>query len=335
MPKRIRIVIAVLAVGGVLAWYFMRSPEGGDGALTASGTIEATDADLGFQLPGRVSTVSAREGDRVAQGDELARLDTSEIEAGVDAARAQLAAAEARLSELRGGARPQELATAEAGVRSATQRAEDATRDLERARTLHDGGAISRQALDKAMTALEVARAARDQAAEQLGLVSAGPRIETIRAQEALVEHARANLARVQATFANGVITAPFAGIVTIRHREPGEAVGPGTPVLTLLDPTDRWVRIYVREDEIGRVSIGQAARILSDSHPDDSYDGEVFFIGAEAEFTPRNVQTSEERIKLVYPVKVRITGDPDFELKPGVPADVTLAGAGLGEAPS
>jgi len=112
---------------------------------------------------------------------------------------------------------------------------------------------------------------------------------------------------------------------VTTRHREPGEAVGAGSPVLTLLDPDDRWVRIYVREDAIGRVRLGMDAEIRSDTWPDRVYRGEVVFIGAEAEFTPRNVQTTEERTRLVYPVKVRITDDTGFELKPGVPADVTL----------
>jgi HlyD family secretion protein len=88
---------------------------------------------------------------------------------------------------------------------------------------------------------------------------------------------------------------------------------------------SDRWVRIYVREDRIGRVSIGQPARIHSDSHPEKTYQGRVTFIASEAEFTPRNVQTAEERVKLVYAVKVAVTGDPARELKPGVPADVTL----------
>jgi HlyD family secretion protein len=114
-----------------------------------------------------------------------------------------------------------------------------------------------------------------------------------------------------------------------VRHREVGEAVSPGAPVLTLLDPDDRWVRIYVREDQMGLVRLGLGAEIASDTYPDRVYAGEVVFIGSEAEFTPRNVQTAEERIKLVYPVKVRITGDPDFELKPGIPADVTLLGGG------
>jgi HlyD family secretion protein len=144
-----------------------------------------------------------------------------------------------------------------------------------------------------------------------------------------MVGQAKANLARAEATMANAMVAAPFPGLVTIKHREPGEIIGAGMPVITLMDPENRWVRIYVREDEIGRIQIGQRAVISSDTYPDRMYEGEVIFIGSEAEFTPRNVQTAEERIKLVYPVKVRITGDPEFELKPGVPADVTLIEAG------
>ena len=111
-----------------------------------------------------------------------------------------------------------------------------------------------------------------------------------------------------------------------MRHRQPGETVSPGLPVLTLTDLDDRWVRIYVPENRIGAVSLGQGATIRSDTYPDREYRGEVIFIASEAEFTPRNVQTPEERVKLVYAVKVRITGDADYELKPGIPADVVLA---------
>ena len=261
----------------------------------------------------------------VSGGQTLAWLDSAEWEAARAAAGAQLAAAEARLSELQSGARPQELAQAEAALRAATPRAEDARRDAARAQRLLDGGAVSQQASDKAATALEVAKAQEEQAREALDLVREGPRAETLRAQRAMVDQARANLARMEATLANAAIVAPFPGVVTVRHREPGESVAPGVPVLTLLDREDRWVRIYVREDQIGRVRIGMVAEISWDSYPGDMYDGEVFFIGSEAEFTPSNVQTPEERIKLVYPVKVRITGDPDFRLKPGIPADVTL----------
>lgn len=327
MDKRLRIVMAVAAVAVLAAvgWLLARDGSADAGVIEASGTVEATEADLGFQLPGRVLEVLAREGDVVSGGQELARLDLADQEAARAAAAAQVDAAEARLTELRRGARPEELAQAQAAARAASERADDALRDAARTRRLFEGGAVSRQALDKVETALQVAEAARDQANEALSLVRRGPRAETIRAQEALVDQAKANLARAEAALANGVIAAPFPGRVTVRHREPGETVTPGAPVLTVLDPDDRWVRIYVREDQIGAVQVGMAAAIFSDTYPGKTYPGEVAFIGSEAEFTPRNVQTTEERIKLVYPVKVRITGDAGFELKPGIPVDVTL----------
>lgn len=330
MKNRLKILVPVVVVlGAVAAWYFLRGGNGSGGTLTASGTVEATDADLGFQVPGRVRTISVDEGDEVSEGEELARLDTSELDAALAGAKAQLRAARARLDELERGARPQEVATAEAASRSAAQRAAEAGAEADRARTLFSGGAISQQALDRAQTELDVADAAARQAEEQLALVREGARSETIQAQRATVDQATANVSRAQAAVDNAVVTAPFAGVVTVRHREPGEAVSPGAPVVTLLNPDDRWVRIYIREDEIGLVRLGLAARIVADTYPGRVYGGEVVYIGNQAEFTPRNVQTAEERIKLVYPVKVRITGDPDFELKPGIPADVTLVEGG------
>ena len=330
MKKRLRIVVpVVLVLAAVATWLMLRGGGDDEGRITASGTVEATEADLGFQVPGRVAEILPREGDSVAAGAELARLDTDELMAARDGAAAQLTGAEARLTELRRGSRPQEVAQAEAAVRSASQRADDAGRDADRTQKLFDGGAVSRQALDKALTAKDVADAALDQVQQGLALVREGPRVETVHAQQAMVEQARANLAHADATLANAVVRAPFAGRVTVRHREPGETVSPGAPVLTLLDPSDRWVRIYVRDDEIGRVQIGMTALITSDTYPDRTYHGEVVFIGSEAEFTPRNVQTTEERIKLVYPVKVRITDDAEFQLKPGIPADVALLESG------
>ena len=323
---RIALVLVIVAVG---AFFLLRGRDGQPDGVVASGTVEATDADLGFQVAGRVLAISVGEGDAVRAGDELARLDTRELEAALEGARAQLDAVEARLAELERGARPQEVLTAEAVVRAAATRAEEARAEQERSTSLFAGGAISRQARDRTEAALAVANAALEQAEEQLALVQEGPRAETIRAQRAAVAQARSNVTRAEAALGYAVITAPFDGVVTVRHREPGEAVGPGAPVLTLLDRSDRWVRIYVREDQMGLVRLGLAASIAADTDPDRTYTGEVVFIGSEAEFTPRNVQTAEERIKLVYPVKVRITGDADFELKPGVPADVTLAVGG------
>ncbi len=322
--KRLIPVLLVVVIGGVVAWLLLRGGARA-GTLTASGTVEATEADLGFNFAGQITSIAVQEGDAVKAGEVLARLDASELDARQAAAQAQAQAAEAVLRELERGARPEELAQAQAAERAAQQRYEDAKRDVDRAQRLFAGGAISQEAHDKAQTAFDVAQAAYDQAREQRQLVQAGPRPERIAAQRAIVRQAEAAVRQVDANLAHAVVEAPFDGVVTVKHREAGETVSPGLPVVTVMNPGDRWIRIYVPENEIGRVSLGQKAVIHSDSYPDRQYDGLVTFIASEAEFTPRNVQTPEERVKLVYAVKVRVTGDARQDLKPGLPADVTL----------
>ncbi len=327
MSKRriIPIVVLAVVVVSVVGWLILRRSGGAAGAIEASGTVEGTEADLGFQAGGRVDSIAFHEGDAVPAGAVVATLDAAELKARLAQAQAAQVAARALLDQLERGARPEELEQARAAADAARERLDDARRTLARTKVLYDGGAASREQFDQATTAAQVATAQDQQAREALRLVQAGPRREQIEAQRAVVQQAGAAVAQARAALDNAVIRAPFAGVVTVRHREPGEAVSPGLPVLTLLDPNDRWVRIYVREDEVGRVSIGQKATIRSDSDPRRAYEGRVSFIASEAEFTPRNVQTTEERVKLVYAVKVAITGDSARALKPGVPADVTL----------
>jgi HlyD family secretion protein len=327
MRKRLPIAVLLLLGIAVVAWFAVRGNGSDDGGIAASGTVEATDADLGFQIGGRIAEIAVREGETVHQGDVLARLDHAELTARKAQTEAQLAAAQARLLELERGARPAERAHARATLDAARQRMDESSRMLERTRTLFNGGAVSREALEQAETAHAVAVAQQEQAAEQEQLVLQGPRSEQISAQQAAVRTAEAAIAQVVAALDQAEVRAPFSGIVTGRHREPGETVAPGTPVITLMDPESRWVRIYVREDEIGRVSLGQTAHIVSDSYADSTFAGRVIHIANEAEFTPRNVQTTEERVKLVYAVKVAIERDPGLALKPGLPADVRLAG--------
>jgi HlyD family secretion protein len=273
-PIRIRILIAGLVVATGLAVYFVpRLLDNRDSGMLASGTVEATEAQLGFQAAGRIESIGVQEGDKVKQGQVLAQLDTRETEARLAQARAQIAATELRLH--------------------------DAQRDLGRSRELLAGGAIGQEAYDKAQLAFKVAQSDNAQA--------------------------RANAQAIEAMLANMIIRAGFDGVVTVRHREPGEIVAPGVPVLTVMNPDDRWVRIYIPEYRIGAVHRGQKAAIQTDTYRDKRYGGEVIYIASEAEFTPKNVQTTEERVKLVYAVKVRVTDDPGFELKPGMPADVTL----------
>ncbi len=258
-------------------------------------------------------------------GTELAWLDRTELQARRRGALAQAEAAKAVLAELERGFRAEEVAQGRAALRAAEQRVNDARRDLERTRNLYEGGAVSRELLDKHETAYELAVAEYESAQEALQILQTGPRQERIAAQRAALAQAEATVEQIDAALDYAVIRAPFAGVVNVRHREPGESVPAGAPVLSVMNPDDRWVRIYVREDEVGRLALGQMAAITADADPRRRYDGKVIFIASEAEFTPRNVQTTEERVKLVYRVKVQITGDPDFDLKPGLAADVRL----------
>jgi HlyD family secretion protein len=294
-------------------------------ALAASGTVEATDAQLGFPATGRIELIAVREGDRVRAGMELARLDGKEIAARREEAQARIESVRAQLVELERGFRSEEVAQAKAARDAARRKLADAERDLERARTLSEGGALPQESLEKAELAQELAASALAQANEQLALLEAGPRPEKISAQRAALAQAEASVRAIDAAIANLTVTAPFDGIVTVRHREPGETVPAGSPVLTLMNPDDRWVKIYVREDRIGAVRVGAPAEIRCDTYPDKRYPGQVRFIASEAEFTPKNVQTQEERVRLVYAVEVQITGDREGDLKPGMPADVRL----------
>jgi HlyD family secretion protein len=313
---------AALAAG---VWFVALRGHGARSALDASGTVEATDAHLGFQAAGRIDTILVREGDRVTASQELARLDQSELKARRVQAAGQLAAARATLTELVRGSRAEEVQQGRDQLAAANQRLADAERDRDRTQRLFDGGAVSREALDKAQLAFDVAHSQHDQAAQALQVLETGPRPERIDAQRAAVAAAEGTVQQIDVMLANAVIRAPFDGVVTVKDREIGETVSPGAPVLTVTNLNDRWVRIYIPETEIGAVHLGEAATITADTYRGRIYRGAVSFIASEAEFTPKNVQTKDERVKLVYAVKVRITGDSIYDLKPGVPADVEL----------
>ncbi len=323
--RRRALVIGAIGVVGAVVWFALVRRGDTEQTILASGTVEATEARLGFQATGRIERILFREGDAVTAGTALAHLDRAEMLARRDQAAAQVRAARALLRELEEGSRSEEVAQARAARDAAQDRVEDARRDLERTKRLYDGGAVGQEMYDKAVVAFDLATSQLTQAAEQLKLVETGPRPERVEAQRAQLAQAEAALRAVQATLRYMSIVAPFDAVVTVRHRQPGEIVPPGSPVLTLMNPDDRWIRIYVREDRIGSVRLGAPATITSDTYPDKRYAGEVMFIASEAEFTPKNVQTTEERVKLVYAVKVRVVSDEGFELKPGMPADVLI----------
>lgn len=327
--KRIIIAATTLTLLGAFALYRTSWAAGDDGSTLASGTVEATQADLGFPLAGRLESITVREGDNVSVGTELGALERTELLAQRAAAAAQLAGAEALLSELEAGSRREEIAAARAALDVSTARRDAARRDVERLRPLAEQSLVSRQAFDRQRTELEASEGAVAQAREQLQLLETGPRPERIQAQRATMEQARSAIARIDATLDQAVLRAPLSGTITTRHREPGEALSPGQPVVTIRDLDDRWVRIYVPGDEVGRLAIGERAEITGDADPQQTFAGVVSYIASVAEFTPRNVQTTKDRVKLVYEVRVRITNDSAVALKPGLPADVRFPPAG------
>jgi HlyD family secretion protein len=325
-PKRIAIpLLIVLAISALGIFFWSRRSSEESHEIRASGTVEATEARLGFQTGGRITSIDVREGERVRQGQLLARLETAELDARLAQARARADSARAQLAELETGSRPEEIAQAEAAVSASRERLQDARRDLARTEILLRGGAVPPEAEQKAATAAQVAESQLRQANEQLRFVRRGPRSERIDAARAQVAEADAAARAVEAQLANSVVISPHDGIATVRHREPNEVIAPGQPLVTVMNPGDRWVRIYVPETRIGAVQVGQNAEITADTFPGRKYAGRVTFISPEAEFTPKSVQTAEERVRLVYAVKVRITGDDRLELKPGMPADVVL----------
>lgn len=324
MKKGMLIAIILIAVGiaAVLSKRFAVRHD--DGTLPLSGNVEVTEVDLGFKTPGRVVELLAEEGQRVTKGEKLAVLDSSELEGLVEQNKANLNEALARLEDIRSGARPQEIEQAKAGVANTEAEVSKAGKDLERAETLYKNGAISAQQMDAARKAYDVAVSQQKRAIEALSLVREGPRKEEVKAARERVQQAIASVKVSEERLKDAVIYAPVSGVILRRNVETGETVAPGMPVCTIGDLENPWVKVYVKEDRLGLVKLGQKAGITVDSYPGKVYEGRVTYISSEAEFTPKSVQTQEERVKLVFGVKVSVKNVND-ELKPGMPADVKI----------
>jgi len=294
--------------------------------------------------------VAARRAERQAVQAALAELEAGSRPEEIAQAEASAAQAKARLDEMLAGSRPEELSAAEAVLRRAKAEAERARLDAERYEGLYKKEIVSAQQYDAARTAyetalarqreaeeqyklvkegprkeqIEQARAAWLQAQERFVLVKKGPRQETIEQARARLQQAKEGLAVAETRLGYATLTSPLAGVVLSKNVEPGEFVAAGTPIVTVGDLENVWLRAYINETDLGRVKVGQRVRVTTDTYPDKRYEGRVSFIAAQAEFTPKSVQTEKERVKLVYRVKVDIR-NPNMELKPGMPADAEI----------
>lgn len=309
---------------------------------------------LGRQREAQVAAVTAAEA-QLAQARTAARWQRESVAADLEARRAEVGAAEARLQELRAGSRPQEIQEARAAVAAARTEFERASRDWERAQVLHRNDDISTAQRDQYRARYESAQAALRQAEQRASLVEAGPRSETIEAaasqvararaavkaaeanalevqrreqeiavRQAEIERIRAQIALIDEQLADTVAASPIAGVVLVEAADTGEVVAPGTTVLTVGDIDRPWLRGYITATDLGRVKIGNPVRVTTDSFPGKVYNGRVSFIASEAEFTPKQIQTQQERIKLVYRVKIDVE-NPGRELKNNMPADAEI----------
>lgn len=269
----------------------------------ARGTVEMPESDLSAPQPARVIALRVDEGSTVHKGDTLALLTQTDLPASFAAANGRVASAEANLRDLQAGPRPQEIRQAEAEVSAAEAEAQRAGQLLERAKALVASNAIARQQYDDAVAADRVAGQRLEEAREALALARAGTRPQRIEAARADVSTARAALAQLQARATDLVLSAPFDGIVLGRHAEPGEALGPNVPVLTVAETARPYARVFVPQAIVSGLAVGTPVDIVV--APDRTLKGKVEAINPKAEFTPRVALTEQERADLMFGVKV------------------------------
>lgn len=335
MSRRVRILLIglVLAAAGTFAFFAFDlearlglGPERGE-ALELYGNVDIRQVELGFRVPGRIEQMRYEEGDAVAEGDLLARLDQRPYRDDLRIAEAEVASARARLEMLEAGTRPLEIEQGRALVAEREAALENARRQFERQERLLERGVAAREAFDDARALLDEARARLVSAEKALALALEGFRQEEIAAARANLDAAEARAAAAQTALADTELHAPAAGVILSRVREPGAIVAAGEPVYALSLERPVWVRAYVPEPELGLVHPGQQALIVTDTRPDRPYRGQIGFISPVAEFTPKSVETPELRTALIYRLRV-VVEDADDGLRQGMPVTVRLPDA-------
>lgn len=305
--KPLLILIAVLLAAASAAWWFLARKN--DKPLVLSGSIEARDVEVGSLLGGRVTKVLAEEGMAVAAGQPIVQLETDLIDLQIQQQRAKVEQARANLTKAMRGPRVEEIASARA-------QAENAEKERLRLRGLLDRGVVPEQQYDTAATQAKTSREAFLQ-------LERGNRPEDIAAARATLDAEQRQLGYLERQRAESVVAAPAAGVIESMDLRPGDLVAPNQPVARMLEPSQVWVRVYVPEPELGRVRVGQKALLTVDTFPKTEFSGRVVEIRTQAEYTPRNVQTLDQRMDQVFGVKVAI--DPAPQLKPGMAATVRL----------
>lgn len=337
MKKRLMGVVVVLALIALTFWgnQYFNHPQDQN---TYSGTIEGTEIPVQPELGGRIVDLKVQEGQIIKTGDIIAKLDDSQAKISLDTAKSQQIQAQAKLNDLLGGSRAEELrrleavvAQANANVAALAPSLQLEENNLANDQKLYESGALSKQALDAQQNKYDTLKAQYEGAQDNvkvaqasLDQAQAGYTQPTIQAQKAAVDMAAQSVKAAELNLSKLTIKSPSDGQVLYKQVELGQVVNPGTTMVTILDPNDLWIKIYVPEAKLNRVKVGGMVHISVDSYPNKTFKGQIQYVSDQAEFTPKNVQTKEERTTTVYAVKISITEGKD-QLKAGMPADVTL----------
>jgi len=337
MKKKLAVIVVVLVLItlSILGNRYINRPAD---TITYSGAIEGTELPVQPELGGRIVNLPVREGQIIKADDIVAKLDDSQAKISLDTAKSQQTQAQAKLNDLMGGARAEEirrlkdvLTQANANAAGLAQNLQFEENNLASDQKLFEGGAISKQVVDAQQNKrdtfkaqYEGAHANVNAAQASLDQAQAGNTQPTIQAQKAAVDIAAQSVKAAELSLGKLTIKSPASGQVLYQHVELGQVVNPGTTLVTILDPNDLWIKIYIPEAKLSQVKVGGMAFIAVDSYPGKTFKGQIQYVSDRAEFTPKNVQTKEERTTTVYAVKISITEGKD-QLKAGMPADVTL----------
>ena len=328
------VLLAAAIAAGVYFYPRLTSKPVATNQLTLSGNIEAHESQVSFKVQGRIVELPVEEGQEVAEGALLARLEDADYRQRIRMDETAVEVREKNLALTMAGAREQEIKAAAQSVVDAQADVDEKKLDSDRAQKLFARDEVSAQERDLAATALKRAQAGLHAAEERYSEAREGSRKEDVAIARANLNQAGATLGLSRVNLGYLTLRAPAAGVVTVRQAELGEVAMPGTPVVSLADLNHLWLRAYIPETDLGRIHWGQEATVTTDTYPGRQYHGRIAFIASTAEFTPKSVQTYKERVTLVYRIKIDID-NANHELKPGMPADahVELAGAAEGAA--
>ncbi|QQZ41898.1 biotin/lipoyl-binding protein [Pseudomonas sp. SK3(2021)] len=290
-------LLALLLIAGGFGYWKSTLDRLPEGLSMGNGRLEATEVQIASKTPGRLAEVLVDEGDKVFKDQLLARMDTRTLEA-------QRAQAEADVVRTR-----ENLAAAEANVHLRQSELLLATQELKRSRELFKRGFASQQIIDQQQARLNTGNAAVQAAQAQVAAVRAA------------IGSANALVAQLTSEIDDSSLRAPIDGIIQLRLAEPGEVLGAGGRVLLLIDPSDQYMNLYLSASVTGRLAVGSEARILLDALPDQPLPAKISFVAAKSQFTPKEVETRDERQKLVFRVKLRLTQPSAVpQAKPGMP---------------